>query len=97
MRSFLDQDRLNRVTPPITAGEQDHHSWNREYHVDSVTVTLTPHQNVFLVTTLLAHNTRPDRYLSDLSLYRTMHDGVTVRERAISDVTLFQIDPNEVI
>lgn len=97
MSSFLDQQRLNRVTPTIVAGETDHHSWNRDYKVGRVSITLMPHQT-YLVTTVLGHNTQPDRYLYEVSLYRTMPDGVTIRERGLSDEpTLFQINADEVI
>lgn len=97
MRSFPDQQRLNQVIPPITAGEQDYHSWIRDYHVSEVSVALTPHQEVFLVTTLLVCDSRPNIYMYHVSLYRTMPDGVVLRERAISELMPFDIRHNEVI
>lgn len=87
---------LRDVLSPITAGEQDHWSWNRDHTVFQVAVTPLPHQ-MWLVTTTLQNNTRPDRFLVENSLYRTMPDRVTLRVSPVTEAVDFQLYPNEAI
>jgi len=79
----------------ILASEQDRWSYNRTYQVVSVSLNRLPF-GCHLVTTLLDSGRR-NLFATETSIYRTMDNGVTVRERTVSEVTAFELRRNEVI
>jgi len=79
----------------ILASEQDRWERNLTYQVYDVSLVSMPY-NCHLVTTVL--NTRQrSLFAVETSIYRTMDNGVTVRERQVSGPDPFELRRNEVI